>query len=62
MARTRPRGRTDCKDYPGLQILTVEDILHGKGIQMSSESVAFKKAEKEGFSHKAQKGLFSNED
>lgn len=50
------------KDYPRLQILTVEDILHGKGIQMPSESVAFKKAEKEGFSHKAQKGLFSSDE
>jgi len=46
------------KDYPRLQILTVEDILHGKGIQMPSESVAFKKAEKEGFSHKVQRDLF----
>ena len=50
------------KDYPRIQILTVEDILAGKTVNMPSESVAFKKAEKEGFSHKQQPSIFDTEE
>lgn len=46
------------KDYPRIQILTVEDILAGRGVSMPAESVTFKKAAKEGFSHKAQPTMF----
>lgn len=46
------------KDYPRIQILTVEDILAGRGVSMPAESVTFKKAAKEGFSHKAQQTMF----
>lgn len=34
------------KDYPNIQILTVEDILAGKQIDMPSSSITFKQAEK----------------
>ncbi|HQZ82917.1 MAG TPA: DNA methyltransferase [Pyrinomonadaceae bacterium] len=50
------------KDYPRIQILTVEDILAGSGVKMPSESVAFKKAGKEGFSHKSQRSMFEGDD
>lgn len=46
------------KDYPRIQILTVEDILAGRGVSMPAESVTFKKAAKEAFSHKAQQTMF----
>ncbi|HMU33778.1 MAG TPA: site-specific DNA-methyltransferase [Pyrinomonadaceae bacterium] len=46
------------KDFPRIQILTVEDILAGRGVQMPAESVTFKKAAKEAFSHKAQQTMF----
>lgn len=46
------------KDYPRIQILTVEDILAGRGVSMPSDSVTFKKAAKETFSHKAQQTMF----
>lgn len=34
------------KDFPKIQILTIEELLGGKQIQMPTESVAFKQAEK----------------
>jgi len=48
------------KDYPRIQILTVEDILAGRGVSMPSDSVTFKKAAKEAFSHKAQQTMFTD--
>ena len=49
------------KDYPRIQILTVEEILAGKRVNMPAESFTFKKAEKEGFSHKQQLTIFDEE-
>lgn len=34
------------RDYPKIQILTIEDLLNGKDVQMPTESVAFKQAER----------------
>ena len=34
------------KDYPVLQILTIEDLLAGKQIDMPQTSITFKQAEK----------------
>ncbi|HMM80325.1 MAG TPA: restriction endonuclease [Pyrinomonadaceae bacterium] len=50
------------KDYPRIQILTVEDILAGRGVSMPSDSVTFKKAAKEAFSHRAQQTMFTDTD
>ena len=34
------------KDYPRLQILTIEDLLSGKQLEMPQTSITFKQAEK----------------
>ncbi len=34
------------KDFPKIQILTIEELLGGKEVNMPSESIAFKQAEK----------------
>ena len=34
------------RDYPRLQIVTVEDLLNGKSIEMPQTSITFKQAEK----------------
>jgi len=34
------------RDYPRLQIVTVEDLLNGKSIEMPQTSMTFKQAEK----------------
>lgn len=34
------------KDYPRLQILTIEDLLSGKQVEMPQTSITFKQAEK----------------
>lgn len=34
------------KDFPKIQILTIEELLDGKEVQMPGDSMAFKQAEK----------------
>lgn len=34
------------RDFPKIQILTIEELLSGKSVQMPTDSVAFKQAEK----------------
>lgn len=36
------------KDYPRLQILTIEELLAGKQVEMPQTSISFKQAEKMG--------------
>lgn len=33
------------RDYPRIQILTIEDLFDGREVQMPTDSIAFKKAE-----------------
>ena len=42
------------KDYPKLQILTIEDLLSGKQPEMPPSSITFKQAEKMGAENKDQ--------
>jgi len=46
------------KDFPKIQILTVEDILAGKEVSLPSMSVTFKKAPKGSTPHKGQRSMF----
>ena len=34
------------RDFPKIQILTIEDLFNGKQVEMPSDSIAFKQAEK----------------
>lgn len=45
------------RDYPRLQILTVQDILNGKTVQMPPTPQTYKQAEAEAFSHRNQQKL-----
>jgi len=47
------------KDYPRLQILTVEDILNGKQVDLPPNIDTFKQAQKIVAESKDQQGLFS---
>ncbi len=46
------------KDFPKIQILTVEDILAGKEVKVPAESITFKKAPKAASTRSAQNELF----
>src|SRR5437764_975812 len=48
------------KDFPKLQILTVEDLLNGKQVQLPPSLHTFKQAEKLGNQIDNQGGLFSD--
>lgn len=46
------------QDYPRIQVLTIEQLLRGEGIQMPPASVTFKQAERVKDEGPKQKGLF----
>ncbi|HMS11380.1 MAG TPA: hypothetical protein PKE66_17955 [Pyrinomonadaceae bacterium] len=49
------------KDYPRLQIVTVEDLLSGKQIEMPPSQMTFKQAERVTATENDQESLFSSE-